>query len=59
MKRTLQLRRDPLADLSSEELREVAGATRGPNSCHMTFGWGCPTDPIEQCLTLDSCFQTA
>lgn len=57
--RTLQLRRDRLAELTTTDMREMAGATRG-DSCHITWGWGCPTDPIPECLSLDRpCIQTA
>ena len=66
MKRTLTIRREALTELSSSDLRGLAGAaTRGANSCHITM-WdcptvqaNCPTEPIRDCLSLNGCIQTA
>lgn len=52
MTRTLSLRREALADLSTEELGTVAGASVSP-SCVDCTRYNCPT--FQTCLSLDRC----
>ncbi|HEU0130736.1 MAG TPA: hypothetical protein VFQ85_07070 [Mycobacteriales bacterium] len=63
MKRTLHLKRETLAELTGRELASVAGGTHV--GCAVTDGCthgcgsvdvGCPTVPVNPCLTLGGCY---
>lgn len=58
MKRSLSLKRETLADLTTDELTAVAGGDATGGCPYRTSG-GCPTTPIAYCLSLGpTCWDT-
>ncbi|HEU0131540.1 MAG TPA: class I lanthipeptide [Mycobacteriales bacterium] len=49
--RTLTLRRETLAPLTTDQLAEVAGAAAATGGCPFTFH-------VRDCLSLDGCIET-